>query len=97
MGRAVYNVLLSESSSLVVSTLKSLTSVKDIGSFPSQILLTVETPTILIWVDPTDTTLPKKGSGKVVVVYETKLPFLTMEPGNIGFGDITLLANTGSL
>ena len=55
------------------------------------------TPTISIDVVPTETTLPRNGSAKDGVVYETRLSFLTEVPGKSVFGAITLLVNSGVL
>ena len=62
LGRGVYRVLSVDISRGVKRTFKSLTSVFEVGNLPPKIPVTVATPTISIWDDPTLTTLPAIGS-----------------------------------
>ena len=97
LGSFVYKVLSFEDSKAVLITLKSVTSrIEEDGKTDEVIPLIVWTSWISIEVVPTLTTLATTGSGKVVSVYVIKL-FLNilLDPWNNGFGDFTVLANTG--
>ena len=80
-----------ESSKFVVSICKSVTDNVVVGSFPSAIPVTVVTPEIVIVVLPTLTTFAKTGSESEISLYEIKLSFLTLFPGNNVFGLVTVL------
>ena len=90
-GSFVYKVLSDEDSKLVANTLRSVTDNVEFGNFPSAIPVTVETPVIVITVDPTLTTLAKTGSDNEESLYEIKLSFLTTFPGNKILGLVIVL------
>ena len=90
-GSFVYNVLSVESSKFVVKIWKSDTDNVAVGSFPWEIPVTVVTPEIVIVVVPTLTTFANTGSDSDVSLYEIKLSFLTIFPGNNIFGLVTVL------
>jgi hypothetical protein len=75
----------------VVKTCKSVTDSVDVGNFPWTTPVTVVTPAIVIVVDPTLTTFAKTEFNNEVSLYEIKLSFLTIFPGNNTFGLLTVL------
>ena len=90
-GSFVYKVLSDEDSKLVVNTLRSVTSNVVVGNFPWATPVTVVTPVIVIALDSTLTTFAKTGSVNEVSLYEIKLSFLTIFPGNKILGLVIVL------
>ena len=90
-GSFVYKVLSDEDSKLVVNTLRSVTPSVVVGNCPWATPVTVVTPVTVIVLDPTLTTFAKTGSVNEVSLYEIKLSFLTIFPGNKILGLVIVL------
>jgi hypothetical protein len=91
LGSLVYKVLSVEVSKFVVKILKSVAFKVEDGKNPEEIPDTPVTPVMEIVVFPNPTTFAMIGSLLEGSLYCTKLPSLTIFPGNSELGLVTVL------